>query len=245
MAGKTLTLHEKRRYNRQILIPEIGISGQEKIKNASVLVVGAGGLGCPVLQYLVAAGIGKVGIVEFDTVDESNLHRQILYGSEDLNKLKSVIAKSRLESLNPFVEIEAFNLKLQTDNALRILSDYDVIVDATDNLESRYTISDGCVALGKPMVHGAIYKYEGAVSVFNYKGGPSYRCYNPLIINEDFKNPQPSTVGLFGVLAGVIGTYAANEVIKIITGTGDILTGKVLLINILTNTFRIFSVKKK
>lgn len=245
MAGKTLTAREQRRYNRQILIPEIGLSGQEKIKNASVLVVGAGGLGCPVLQYLVAAGIGKAGIVEFDTVDESNLHRQVLYGSSDLGKLKSIIAKSRLEKLNAFVDTEVFNLKLQPENAIRILSKYDVIVDATDNLESRYVIDDACVSLGKPMVHAAIYKYEGAVSVFNYKGGPAYRSYNPLVVNEEFKNPLPSTVGLFGVLAGITGTYAANEVLKIITDTGEVLSGKILLINILNNTFTTFKISGK
>ncbi len=245
MAGKTLTPREQRRYNRQILIPEIGLSGQGKIKNASVIVVGAGGLGCPVLQYLVAAGVGKIGIVEYDTVDESNLHRQVLYGSDDLGKLKSVIAKSRLENLNPLVEIEVFNLKLQPYNAIRILSNYDVIVDATDNLESRYTINDACVNLVKPMVHGAIYKYEGTVSVFNYNSGPTYRYYNPLINNQDFKNTKPSSIGLFGVLAGITGAFAANEVIKIITDTGEVLSGKVLLFNILNNTFKTFSIKKE
>jgi adenylyltransferase/sulfurtransferase len=245
MAGKKLNLREQRRYNRQILIPEIGVRGQEKLKSASVIVVGAGGLGCPVLQYLVAAGVGKIGIVEYDTVDESNLHRQVLYGADDLGKLKSVIAKTRLENLNTFVEIEAFNLKLQTDNAIRILSNYDVVVDATDNLETRYAIDDACVKLGKPMVHGAIYKYEGTVTVFNYKDGPTYRFYNPLIKSRDYKNPQPSAVGLFGVLPGITGTYAANEVIKIITGTGEVLSGKVLLFNILTNTFNVFSIRNK
>jgi adenylyltransferase/sulfurtransferase len=242
MDGEILSPREIRRYSKQILIPEIGLGGQEKLKHAKVLVIGAGGLGCPVLQYLTAAGTGKIGIAEFDTVDETNLQRQVLYGSADVGKLKSIIAKSRLEHLNSFVELEVHNLRCDASNSLRILNKYDVIVDATDNLDTRYIINDACVILGKPMVHGAIYKYEGAISVFNYKGGPTYRCYNPQAENDDFKNPLPSGVGLFGVLPGIIGTYLANEVIKVITETGDILCGKVLLINILTNTFCTFSV---
>ena len=227
------------------MIPEIGLIGQEKIKKARVVVIGAGGLGCPVLQYLVAAGVGKIGIVEFDIVDESNLHRQVLYGSDDVGKLKSIIAKDRLARLNPLVDIEVFNLRLEQSNASGILKNYDLAVDATDNLESRYTINDACVTLEKPMVHGATYKYEGAVTVFNYNDGPDYRSYNPLIINDNFKNPLPSQTGLFGVLPGIIGTYMANEVIKVITGTGEILSGKILLINILDNTFKIFAVNKR
>lgn len=243
MAGKTLTPQEHKRYGKQIQIPEIGLIGQEKIRNARVLVVGAGGLGCPVLQYLVAAGVGKIGIVEFDTVEEANLPRQILYGSDDVGMLKSIIAKNRLERMNSHVELEVFNLKFDPANAGGILKDYDLAVDATDNIETRYTIDDACFALGKPMVHGAIYKYEGSVSVFNYKGGPSYSSYNPLIPDEVFKNPLPKAVGLLGVLPGITGTYAANEVLKIITGTGEVLSGKILLINILYNTFRTFAIK--
>lgn len=238
-----LSTREIRRYSKQIMIPEIGVQGQEKLKHAKVLVIGAGGIGCPVLQYLTAAGTGKIGIAEFDTVAETNLQRQVLYGSSDVGKLKSIIAKNRLEHLNSFVELEVHNLRFDTNNSLRILSKYDVIVDATDNLDTRYIINDACVILGKPMVHGAIFKYEGVISVFNYKGGPTYRCYNPQVKNNDFKNPLPSGVGLFGVLPGIIGTYLASEVIKVITETGDILCGKVLLINILTNTFRTFSVE--
>jgi sulfur-carrier protein adenylyltransferase/sulfurtransferase len=240
--GDKLSPREIRRYSKQIMIPEIGLQGQEKLKKAKVLVIGAGGLGCPVLQYLTTAGVGKIGIAEFDTVDETNLQRQILYGSNDVGKLKSIIAKNRLEYLNSFVEVEVYNLRCDASNSLRIFKNWDVIVDATDNLPARYIINDTCVMLGKPMAHGAIYKYEGVVSVFNFKGGPTYRCYNPLTKNDDFKNPLPPTVGLFGVLPGIIGAYLANEVIKIITETGDILNGKVLLINILTNTFSIFSV---
>ena len=242
MDSTLLSPREIRRYNKQIMIPDIGLKGQKMLKQAKILVIGAGGLGCPVLQYLTAAGIGKIGIAEFDTVDETNLQRQILYGSNDVGKLKSVIAKSHLLSLNSFVEIDVHNLRCDASNTLNILKNYDVIVDATDNFDARYIINDACVILGKPMVHGAIYKYEGAVSVFNYKEGATYRCYNPQVANNGYRNPLPSNVGLFGVLPGIIGTYAANEVIKVVTGTGNILSGKVLLINIFTNTFNIFTV---
>jgi len=242
IADSILSSREIRRYSKQIMIPEIGIVGQEKLKRAKVLVIGAGGLGCPVLQYLTAAGVGKIGVAEFDMVDESNLQRQVLYGSADVGKLKSIIAKNRLAHLNSFVDLEIFNLRLDTSNSLKILQKYDVIVDATDNLDARYIINDACVILGKPMVHGAIYKYEGLISVFNYKGGATYRCYNPETKNKDFKNPLPAVVGLFGVLPGIIGTYMANEVIKVITGTGEVLSGKILLINILNNTFNTITV---
>jgi adenylyltransferase/sulfurtransferase len=237
-----LSSREIKRYSKQIMIPEIGLKGQEKLKQAKVLVIGAGGLGCPVLQYLTAAGIGKIGIAEYDTVDETNLQRQVLYGSNDVGKLKSVIAKDRLDHLNSLVDLEIYNLRCDASNSLNILSNYDIIVDATNNLDTRYIINDSCVILGKPMVHGAIYKYEGIISVFNYKGGATYRCYNPKTKNNDFKKPLSQDVGLFGVLPGLIGSYVANEVIKVITDTGDILSNKVLLINILTNTFNMFAV---
>lgn len=238
-----LSPRELRRYSKQIRIPEIGIEGQERLKKASVLVIGAGGLGCPVLQYIVAAGIGRVGIAEFDTVSEENLQRQILYGSNDVGKLKSIIAKNMLENLNPLVSLEAFNLRIDTLNALSVFRDFDIIVDATDNLETRYIINDACVILGKPMVHGAIFKYEGEVSVFNYQGGPTYRCFNPFSSKKDARNPVPAEVGIVGVLPGITGTLMANEIIKIITGTGKILSGKVLLLNISENTFHLISIK--
>lgn len=224
------------------MINEIGITGQEKLKKAKVLVVGAGGLGCSVLQYLTAAGTGKIGIAEFDMVDESNLQRQVLYGSNDVGKLKSIIAKNRLEHLNSLVEFEIFNLRIGAENAVKILADFDIIVDATDNFDARYLINDSCVILNKPMVHGSIYKFEGIVSVFNYNGGPTYRCFNPLVTGKSYKNPPPAEVGLFGVLPGITGNLMANETIKIITGTGDILSGKVLAFNIHNNTFNTFSV---
>lgn len=225
------------------MIREIGISGQEKLKKANVLVIGAGGLGCSVLQFLTVAGIGKIAIAEFDMVDETNLQRQVLYGSTDVGKLKSIIAKNRLELLNSMVEFEIFNLRIDVSNSLKIFEKFDLIVDATDNLRARYIINDSCVMLGKPMVHGSIYRFEGMVSVFNFRGGPTYRCYNPPQTGSRFKNPDPSQVGLFGVLPGITGTLMANEVIKIITETGEVLSGKVLLFNIMNNTFNTFSVK--
>ena len=175
-------------------------------------------------------------------VDESNLQRQVLYGSDDVGKLKSIIAKNRLEHLNSLVEIESFNLRINSANSLKIIENFDIVVDATDNFEARYIINDSCVILDKPMVHGSIYKYEGMVSVFNFKGGATYRCYNPAAPDKNYKNPAPAQVGLFGVLPAITGTLMANEVIKIITETGEILSGKVLIFNILNNTFNTFSV---
>lgn len=241
MESPILSQRELRRYAKQIMLGEIGLKGQEKLKRAKVLVVGAGGLGCAVLQYLTAAGIGKIGIAEFDNVDESNLQRQVLYGSDDLSKLKSIIAKNRLEILNSFVEIDIHNLQIKASNALKIMERYDIIIDATDNFEARYVISDSCVKLKKPMIHGSIYKYEGTVSVFNYRGGPTYRCYNPESDLLNHKNSVNGQSGLFGVLPGITGILMANETIKVITDAGDILSGKILAFNILKNTFRLLT----
>jgi adenylyltransferase/sulfurtransferase len=238
-----LSQREIRRYGRQIMLPEVGLEGQEKLRRASVLVVGAGGLGCPVLQYLAAAGIGKMGLIEFDKVDETNLQRQVLYGSLDVGKLKSIIVRERLDYLNPFVGHEIINLRFDASNALRIASGYDVIIDATDNYETRYVINDACVILDKPMVYGAIYKYEGQVSVFNFMGGPTYRCFNPDNGDKNLRNPKPADVGLMGVLAGITGTWMANEVIKIITGIGTILSGKILVFNTMDNSSRLLTIK--
>jgi sulfur-carrier protein adenylyltransferase/sulfurtransferase len=243
MESAILSPRELRRYEKQMMLPGIGQEGQERLKKARVLVIGAGGLGCSVLQFLSTAGTGKIGIAEFDTVDEANLQRQVLFGTNDLGKLKSVIAKSRLEYLNSFIDFEIFNLKIGTSNARKISDQFDVIVDATDNLESRYIINDACVILEKPMVHGSIYSNEGQVSVFNYKGGPTYRCFNPQKKDKKHLNPSPADVGLLGVLAGITGTMMANEVIKIITGTGDILCGKILVFNIMNNSYRTFNIE--
>jgi len=243
MESGFLSPREIRRYSKQIMIPEIGLEGQEKLKKAKVLVVGAGGLGCPVLQYLAAAGTGKIGIVEFDKVDESNLQRQILYGSLDIGKLKAIIAKNRLEHLNSLVEYEIFNLRLDATNVIGIINQFDLVIDATDNYEVRYIINDACVILNKPMVHGAIYKFEGQISVFNFNGGPTYRCYNQSEKKEGYRNPKPADVGLMGVLPGITGTIMANEVIKIITGTGSVLSGRLLIFNILDYSFYTISIK--
>lgn len=239
-----LSQRELRRYSKQIMIPEFGTSGQEKLKKASVLVVGAGGIGSPVLQYLAAAGIGKIGIAESDMVSEGNLQRQVLYGSEDVGKLKSVIAKKRLEQMNSFVTVEILNLRVDAGNVLELFRNYDIITDATDNLAARYVINDACVILDKPMVHGSIYKFEGMVSVFNYRGGPTYRCFNPYLETNDSRNPSPSQTGILNFLPGITGTMMAGEVIKILTGTGNVLSGKVLLYNIAKNSYRFITVKE-
>jgi len=243
MKESILSQREIRRYSRQIMLPEIGLSGQEKLKNSKVLVVGAGGLGCPVLQYLAAAGTGKLAIAEFDTVNEPNLQRQILYGSADIGKLKSIIAAGRIEMLNDLIETERINLKIDRTNSLRIISDFDIVVDATDNFSTRYLLNDSCVILGKPLVHGAIYKYEGQVSVFNYKGGPTYRCYNPGAEPPKSADPSPAETGLLGVLPGITGTIMANEVIKIITGYGNVLSGKILVFNIKDYDFNLLEIQ--
>ncbi len=237
-----LSDNELRRYNRHIIIPGIGQEGQLRIKKSSVLVIGAGGLGCPVLQYLTAAGVGRIGLMDYDMVNETNLPRQILYGAADIGKLKSIISRQRLNIINDKVDIDILNIKFNKDNALSTVSDYDIIVDATDNYESRYIINDACVLSDKPMVHGSIYQFEGQISVFNYRGGPTYRCYNPQDNNE-YNNPAPSETGMINILPGIAGTYMANEVMKIILQLGNILAGEVLIFNTLTNKHYIFKVK--
>jgi sulfur-carrier protein adenylyltransferase/sulfurtransferase len=231
-----LTEKEKRRFSRQIMLPELGESGQEAIKAGRVLVVGAGGLGCPVLQYLSAAGTGSIGIAEFDMVNESNIHRQILYGARDIGKLKSIIAKNILQNLNDLSDIEIFNVRLTDDNVARISEAYDIIIDATDNYETRYVIDRICSVKGKPMIHGAIYRHEGQVSVFNYKGGLSYSKYNQKNPAKT-GNPVPAETGLIGVLPGITGTLMAGEAIKIMTGIGEVLSDKMLIFNIMTNRY--------
>lgn len=239
-----LSASEKRRYEKHIMIPNVGEGGQLKLKNARVLIVGAGGLGCPALQYLCAAGIGHIGIVEFDVVNDSNLQRQILYGTNDIGKLKSIITRERLNQQNNNLNIKVYNTRLDSTNAEDIIKEYDLVVDATDNYETRYIIDDYCRSLDKPMVHGAIYKFEGQVSVFNYNNGPSYRCYNPEE-SIDKNNPLPSEAGLLGVLPGICGTYMANESIKIILGFDGVLSGKLLTFNIATNTFYTINIKSE
>jgi adenylyltransferase/sulfurtransferase len=221
------------RYNRHIILPEIGQVGQDKISNAKVLVIGAGGLGCPILQYLAAAGIGTLGIIDFDMVDITNLQRQVLYGTSSIGKNKAFAAKQRLEDLNNEITINAYAEKLKHKNALELFSQYDIIVDGTDNFETRYLVNDACVITNKPLVFGAIYKFEGQVSVFNYDNGPSYRCLFPNP-PEEGTVPNCSDIGVLGVLPGIIGTMQANEVLKMILELGDVLSGKLLCYNALT-----------
>ncbi len=222
------------RYSRQIILPEVGIEGQQKLTNASVLVVGAGGLGCPVLLYLAAAGVGRIGIIDADKVDVTNLHRQVLYRTADEGKSKAEVAAERLMDLNPEVNIDSYPVWLSKENALEIFSLYDIIVDGSDNFATRYLVSDACVLLNKPLVFGSIFKFEGQVSVFNYKDGPTYRCLfpEPPAAGEV---PNCSEIGVIGVLPGIIGTLQANEVIKIILEKGDVLSGVLYMYNALTN----------
>ena len=233
------TPKELHRYSRHLLLAEVGNEGQSLLKNASVLVVGAGGLGCPVLQYLVAAGVGTIGVCDGDTVDETNLQRQVLYGAQDVGKLKVEVAKHKLSLQNEFVQLTAYPTHLNANNALEIISNYDIIVDCTDNFSSRYLINDACVIAGKPFVYGAIYKFSGQVSVLNFRGGPTYRCLFPSIPDEG-EIPNCSEIGVLGVLPGLIGTMQANEVLKMILGL-ETLSGKLLSIDALSMQQDIFS----
>jgi molybdopterin/thiamine biosynthesis adenylyltransferase len=241
MSPEKLSDRELRRYQRQIILPDIGEEGQLKLKQASVLVIGVGGLGTPILQYLSAGGVGHIGIADNDMVSESNLQRQILFGSNDLGKLKSIIARDRLSALNPDVDFDIYNLRINTDNILDIIKDYDLVFDATDNFATRYLINDACIITGKPMVYGAIFKFEGQVSVFNYEEGPTLRCLFPSPPVEGSYLP-PEESGLLGILPGMIGCYQASEAIKIITGYGEILSGSMLSVNIKANSFHSFNI---
>ncbi|HEX7413896.1 MAG TPA: molybdopterin-synthase adenylyltransferase MoeB [Bacteroidia bacterium] len=236
-----MTNEEKRRYARHIILPEIGLEGQQKLKQAKVLVVGAGGLGCPVLQYLTAAGVGTIGIIDFDTVDETNLQRQVLYSTQDIGKYKADIAKEKLEKQNPYINLIAHVEHLTSANALKIISQYDIVVDGSDNFATRYLVSDACVILNKVLVFGSIFKFEGQVSVFNYKGGPTYRCLYPEPPVEG-DVPNCAEIGVLGVLPGIVGTLQANEVIKIITKNGEVLSGKLLTLDALTMQFNTFTI---
>jgi sulfur-carrier protein adenylyltransferase/sulfurtransferase len=238
---KNMTNEELKRYARHIILSEIGLEGQQKLKQAKVLVIGAGGLGCPVLQYLTAAGIGTIGIVDFDKVDESNLQRQVLYSTEDVGKPKAQIAKEKLSKQNPYINIIAHLAQLTAANALEIVSLYDIVVDGSDNFATRYLVNDACVILNKTLVFGSIFKFDGQVSVFNYKDGPTYRCLYPEP-PADGEVPNCAEIGVIGVLPGIIGTLQANEVIKIIVGVGEVLSGKLLVFNALTMQFNTFGI---
>lgn len=221
------------RYERHISLSQVGVAGQQKIAAAKVLVIGAGGLGSPILQYLAAAGVGVIGIVDFDTVELSNLQRQVLFKVADIDCNKALKARDHLLELNPDIEIIAYPVKLNPQNTIELCQGYDIVVDATDNFSTRYLVSDTSIVLDKPLVYGAIYKFEGQVTVFNYENGPSYRCL--------FKNPpKPNTVpncqeiGVLGVLPGIIGSLQANEVLKLILGVGIPLSRKLYCFNALT-----------
>lgn len=222
------------RYNRHIILSEIGQEGQDKISNARVLVIGAGGLGCPVLQYLTAAGVGTIGIIDFDVVELSNLQRQVLFGTSSLGKNKAKAAKERLQDLNSDISIIAYQEPLTYQNAIELFTQYDIIVDGSDNFETRYLVNDACIITNKPLVFGAIYKFEGQVSVFNYQNGPSYRCLFPNPPQKDAV-PNCSDIGVLGVLPGIIGSMQASEVLKVILGIGNVLSGKLLCYNALTS----------
>ena len=239
-----LTREEIKRYNRQIILPEIGLEGQQKLKAAKVLMVGAGGLGCPVLQYLVAAGVGEVGIVDDDLVDNSNLHRQILYSPADIGRPKAVVAAEKLKVFNPYVELTAYQERLTQENAEELIEKYDLIIDGSDNFPTRYLVNDTCVTLNKTLVFGSIFKFEGHVSVFNYLGGPHYRDIFPEApASNDV--PNCAEIGVLGVLPGLVGLYMANEAIKIICEIGETLSGKLMTVNALDNPVSVFKFGKQ
>jgi adenylyltransferase/sulfurtransferase len=249
MSEVTFTKAELERYNRHIIIPEFGLAAQQKLKAAKVLVVGSGGLGSPVLLYLAAAGIGTIGIVDFDVVDDSNLQRQVLFGVNEIGKPKVEAAKARLQALNPHIEFLLYNTQLTSENALDIIKDYDVVADGTDNFPTRYLVNDACVLLGKPNIYASIFQFEGQVSVFNYTNangelGPNYRDLYPT-------PPPPGLVpscaegGVLGVLPGIIGSLQALEVIKVITGVGEPLAGRFYIFDALNFESRTFNISRR
>jgi len=235
MSESDLTKQEKNQYSRHIMLDEIGFEGQLKIKNAKVLVVGAGGLGSPVLQYLAAAGVGTIGIADNDVVSDNNLARQVLFSKNEVGLQKAIIASKKLSEYNPFVKYHIHNIFLTDDRVLSIIDTYDIVVDATDNLPTRYLLNDACVMLNKVMVHASLYKFQGMVSVFNFENGPSYRCMFPFPPRSE-KILESGKEGVLGALVGIIGSIQAGEVIKIITGLGEVLSGKALIYDMKNNT---------
>lgn len=243
MKKTSLSKDEILRYSRHILIPEIGLEGQEKLKNSSALVIGTGGLGSPVSMYLAAAGVGHIGIVDFDVVDETNLQRQIVHGQSTIGKLKVDSARARLLDMNPNIEITAFNEPFTSANAMRIAKGYNVIIDCTDNFPTRYLSNDVAIFLGIPNVYGSIFRFDGQLSVFGLKDGPCYRCVFP-------EPPPPGIVpscsdgGVLGVLPGIIGSLQANEAIKLLLGIGEPAAGKLLLVDALSFSFDTVNLRK-
>ncbi len=238
-----LTNEEIKRYSRHLIMPEVGVDGQRRLKAGSVLCVGAGGLGSPAAMYLAAAGVGRIGIVDFDVVDYSNLQRQIIHGTSSIGKTKLQSAKERLQDINPHIQIDTYETSLSSDNALELFAPYDVILDGTDNFPTRYLTNDACVLLGKPNAYGSIFRFEGQASVFGAKDGPCYRCLYP-------EPPPPGLVpscaegGVLGVLPGVIGVIQATETIKLLTGIGEPLIGRFLIYDALRMKFRELKLRK-
>ncbi|NMF66155.1 molybdopterin-synthase adenylyltransferase MoeB [Brasilonema octagenarum] len=232
-----LTKDDYERYSRHLILPEVGLEGQKRLKAASVLCIGTGGLGSPLLLYLAAAGIGRIGIVDFDVVDTSNLQRQVIHGTSWINKPKIESAKNRILEINPYCQIDLYETRLTSENALDIVRPYDVVVDGTDNFPTRYLVNDACVLLNKPNVYGSIFRFEGQATVFNYEGGPNYRDLYP-------EPPPPGMVpscaegGVLGILPGIIGVIQATETVKIIIGKGTTLSGRLLLYDALNMQFR-------
>ena len=231
---------ERLRYARHIALPQVGVEGQLKLLESSVLVVGAGGLGSPALMYLAAAGIGKIGIIDNDIVESSNLQRQIVHSTSSIGEPKAISAKNRLRDLNPQIEIEAFVTRLDEVNAVSLIERYDVVVDGTDNFSTRYLIGDVCEELGKPWIFGSIHRFEGQISTFNFESGPNYRDLFPVPPPPELA-PNCSEAGVLGVLPGIVGTIQATEAIKVILGVGEILRGKLLTIDSLTMITRVLS----
>jgi adenylyltransferase/sulfurtransferase len=243
MSNVTFSKEELERYSRHLIIPEFNIEGQRRLKSARVLVVGTGGLGAPLLQYLTAAGVGTIGVVDFDTVDASNLQRQVLFTLDDVGRPKAEAAVARLRRQNPHVQFEVYPVRLTSENALSIIGRYDVVADGTDNFPTRYLVNDACVLTGKVNVYASIFRFEGQVSVFNHRGGPHYRDLFP-------EPPPPGLVpscaegGVLGVLPGIIGSVQASEVIKVITGVGQPLSGRLFLFDALHFETRLVKIGK-
>ncbi|MDE3171194.1 MAG: molybdopterin-synthase adenylyltransferase MoeB [Acidobacteriota bacterium] len=239
----SLSKEEVLRYSRHLIMPEVGMEGQLKLKQAKVMCIGAGGLGAPLGLYLAAAGVGRIGLIDFDAVDFTNLQRQVLFGTSDVGQPKISAAADRLRNLNPEIQIDTFEAHLTSENALDILKDYDIVVDGTDNFPTRYLVNDACVLLGKPNVYGSIFRFEGQVTVFGYPGGPCYRCLYP-------EPPPPGLVpscaegGVLGVLPGIVGTIQACETLKLIIGKGEPLIGRLLLFDALGMKFRELKLRK-
>jgi adenylyltransferase/sulfurtransferase len=238
-----LTVNEVKRYSRHLIIPDVGMTGQKRLKNAKVLVVGAGGLGSPALLYLAAAGVGTLGVIDFDVVDESNLQRQIIHGQSDIGRPKALSARDSIKEVNPYVNVIVHEEALTTDNVMEIFSGYDLIVDGTDNFATRYMVNDACVLLGKPYVWGSIYRFDGQASVFWADYGPCYRCLYP-------EPPPPGMVpscaegGVLGVLCASIGSIQVTEAIKVLTGIGEPLVGRLMVYDALEMSYRSLNIKK-